>query len=75
MICPSDMNRELEIIGIGADIVRAALIKHLELSGRSLTSFCVENQLYQSNIYLFVRGKNLSTPTLQRLANILKKLV
>jgi hypothetical protein len=69
------MNRELEIIGSGADIVRASLIKHLELSGRSLTSFCVENQLYQSNIYLFVRGKNLSTPTLQRLANILKRLV
>jgi hypothetical protein len=69
------MNRELEVISRSADIVRASLIKHLERSGKSLTAFCLENQLYQSNIYLFVRGRNLSTPTLQKLANILKNVL
>lgn len=70
------MNRkQLEIIGSGTEIVRAALIQYLEKSGKTLTAFSVEAKMYQSNLFLFLRGKNLSAPTLQKLANYLKNVV
>jgi hypothetical protein len=41
----------------------------------TLTAFSVEAKMYQSNLFLFLRGKNLSAPTLQKLANYLKNVV
>ena len=67
--------KQLEIIGSGTEIVRAALIQNLEKSGMTLTAFSVEAKMYQSNLFLFLRGKNLSAPTLQKLANYLKNVV
>ena len=64
--------KQLETIASGTEIVRAALIQHLEKSGNTLTAFSVEAKMYQSNLFLFLRGKNLSATTLQKLANYLK---
>ena len=67
--------KQLEIIGSGTEIVRAALIQYLAKSGMTLTAFSVEAKMYQSNLFLFLRGKNLSAPTLQKLANYLKNAI
>ena len=67
--------KQLETIASGTEIVRAALIQHLEKSGKTLTAFSVEAKMYQSNLFLFLRGKNLSATTLQKLANYLKNVV
>lgn len=67
--------KELETIASGTEIVRAALIQHLEKSGKTLTAFSVEAKMYQSNLFLFLRGKNLSATTLQKLANYLKNVL
>ena len=48
--------KQLEIIGSGTEIVRAALIQYLEKSGMTLTAFSVEAKMYQSNLFLFLRG-------------------
>ena len=67
--------KQLEIIGSGTEIVRAALIQYLAKNGMTLTAFSVEAKMYQSNLFLFLRGKNLSAPTLQKLANYLKNAI
>ena len=67
--------KQLETIASGTDIVRAALVEYLAKSGLTLTAFSVEAKMYQSNLFLFLRGKNLSAPTLQKLANYLKNVV
>jgi predicted transcriptional regulator len=67
--------KQLETIASGTEIVRAALVQHLEKSGKTLTAFSVEAKMYQSNLFLFLRGKNLSATTLQKLANYLKNVL
>lgn len=67
--------KQLETIASGTEIVRAALVQYLAKSGKTLTAFSVEAQMYQSNLFLFLRGKNLSATTLQKLANYLKNVI
>jgi Ser/Thr protein kinase RdoA (MazF antagonist) len=67
--------KQLETIASGTEIVRAALVQYLTKSGKTLTAFSVEAKMYQSNLFLFLRGKNLSAPTLQKLANYLKNVL
>ena len=67
--------KQLETIARGTEIVRAALVQYLAKSGKTLTAFSVEAKMYQSNLFLFLRGKNLSATTLQKLANYLKNVV
>lgn len=67
--------KQLETIASGTEIVRAALVQYLQKSGKTLTAFSVEAKMYQSNLFLFLRGKNLSATTLQKLANYLKNVL
>ena len=67
--------KQLETIASGTEIVRAALVKYLQKSGKTLTAFIVDAKMYQSNLFLFLRGKNLSAKTLEKLANYLKNVI
>ena len=67
--------KQLETIASGTEIVRAALVQYLQKSGKTLTAFIVDAKMYQSNLFLFLRGKNLSAKTLEKLANYLKNVI
>ena len=64
---------ETKIIANSDQIIRKKLRDYLTKSKTSLNAFCVDAKLHQSNIHVFLKGKSVTSRTIQRIATYLNK--
>ena len=63
--------REEKIIANVNNLTRALILRYIEVKGISLNKFCLDAKLHQSNIHTFLKGKTISTATIERIGKYL----
>ena len=55
------------------EITRKEILAYIEKHGITLNKFCLEAKLHQSNIHTFLKGKSISTNTVEKIGKFLNK--
>ena len=53
------------------NVTRTLIWHHIEVKGISLNKFCLDAKLHQSNIHTFLKGKTVSTATIEKIGKYL----
>ena len=63
--------KEEKIIANVNSVTRALIRRYIETEGITLNKFCLEAKLHQSNIHTFLKGKTVSTATIEKIGKYL----
>lgn len=55
------------------EVTRELIRDYVKKHGITINKFCMEAKLHQSNIHVFMRGKSVSTNTIERIGKFLSK--
>lgn len=63
--------KEEKVLANVNKVTRALIKRHIETKGITLNRFCLEAKLHQSNIHTFLKGKTVSTATIEKIGKYL----
>ena len=63
--------KEEKIIANVNNVTRTLIWRYIQTKGITLNKFCLEAKLHQSNIHTFLKGKTVSTATIEKIGKFL----